>query len=646
MKQSVVLHNSHLVLKSRSRHMKKTSSQEIASALHDMGKELASMKKEAEGYMAELGDVKPEELSIPFGGGDEGGGSPEGGNENPFGGPEGGAPEEGEEKGPEGKKHVIKTPADAKKVLDEACKDVQEVIDNLDGLQGTAQEEEKEASLKRFNDRYAGSLEKLASQADKAINDAKAALKHWSFILNNRNPIAAIKDSKLKQAAQTIQEVSSFNRWLTKLTGKDVVATAVPPTGAEFSGDKWPKGHGDPKMVEDRTWHKQNDKFDKDKAFEDKRPNPAVDHRLDTVDYARNEEPFVNATLTVKPDSERWSSYWSVVDTKSGKAVKASFVDIPKSVGPKNAATFNEFLSKDYGDRVVNHVMQNGIESLASALGAELIEGKQVLASLEAEARDPKIKDKAKVRKYYKDAYGDAAFAKGMTSSQKQASEDEEGKDKEKKDEKKEEKEKTKKEAAEKGDMDVKYTPEKEHPKDANPGEQFEKSKDGAGKLTSKQEDPELIKAKARRAVEVARKYASRGAIEFDKTPILKKASELMQLDDATFAIKEATIEELPIVCEAALKEAHIPDAESGIVGNLFEGVRDQKATVTAEDVDATVKSDAKIAKQASIVPQIQSQVPLGKLSVADSFHTIENRLKAKGLDPMKTRLRMPYKRG
>jgi hypothetical protein len=118
-----------------------------------------------------------------------------------------------------------------------------------------------------------------------------------------------------------------------------------------------------------------------------------------------------------------------------------------------------------------------------------------------------------------------------------------------------------------------------------------------------------------------------------------------MQLDDATFGIKEATIDELPIVSEAALKEAHIPDAETGIVGNLFEGVRDPKAQVKAEDVDSTVKSDAKISKQANIVPQIQSQVPIGKLSVADSFHTIENRLKQKGLDPTKTRLRMPYKR-
>jgi len=135
------------------------------------------------------------------------------------------------------------------------------------------------------------------------------------------------------------------------------------------------------------------------------------------------------------------------------------------------------------------------------------------------------------------------------------------------------------------------------------------------------------------RAVELARKYASVGAIPFTKEAIYQKAASFMHLTDDEFCIKESTISEMPIVNEAALKQAHIPDTETGIVGNSKEGVRDPKASVKTEDINPNVRSDAKISKQSSIVPQLQVNPEGGNLDLSSMFTTTLNKLARKGVD-------------
>ena len=180
---------------------------EIVAALREMRTEVLAVKKEAEGYGGDLDAMKPEELTLPMAGpSDEG-------PERP--GEPGEPGEEGPEKGE--KKEEIKTPEDAKKVLEEATKDIQNVVDNLDGISGQTEEEEKTATVKRFNDRYASNLTTLAQKADEAIRDARAAMKHWSFLRKAHQPKVEITDPGLRQAAQTLEQMGMFEKALKRL---------------------------------------------------------------------------------------------------------------------------------------------------------------------------------------------------------------------------------------------------------------------------------------------------------------------------------------------------------------------------------------------------------------------------------------------
>jgi len=434
----------------------------------------------------------------------------------------------------------------------------------------------------------------------------------------------------LKQAADTIKEVSKFTKLLNKLTGKrEVTATGVPPTGAEFSGDKWPGGKN-PAEVELRAKDAGSAKFNKDKVFEDKRPNPAVDHRLDTTEYTRDDTPYVNASFRFNEGSP-FESFWDIKDTKVGKRIVASFLNTPSTLGKKTQAALKYFSGEEYGKKIIDNILRvqaekdsgkrniTGIDYIKNQLNAEYI-GKSKSASLDAEARDPKVKDKAKIRRYYKDAYGDAEYARELTSKKKdpKAKVAMEG------------------EGGSNDDMDVEYKPDDEHPKDKNEGEQ----KDGTGTISSV--DPEIVKAKARKAVELAKLYASRGSIPFTKEAIYTKAKEFMNISDQDYSVRESTLKELPVVNENALKLAHIPDTEVGISGNKAEGVRDPKAAVKTDGLEGSPKTDAKISKQSSIVPQVSSEVEGKAPEVSSFFTTTEKRLRDKGINVQGARLRYP----
>jgi hypothetical protein len=116
----------------------------------------------------------------------------------------------------------------------------------------------------------------------------------------------------------------------------------------------------------------------------------------------------------------------------------------------------------------------------------------------------------------------------------------------------------------------------------------------------------------------------------------------MMNQPDAVIAFAEKTLNEMPLVNEAALsKEGTIPDADSGIVGNKLQGVRDTKAKAGTEGtINNNVESDAKIAKRASFVPQVTKNVPNG-LQISDAFTTTAKKLELKGINLDETRLRV-----
>lgn len=525
---------------------------ELKKSLAEMRDDLTSVKDDAENMKQDISEIQPEELDLDALPADE----------------------------KKEKEEIVKSPADAKKVLNEAIKDLQSVVDNIDAICGQAEQEIKEASVKRHNEKYASTISTLVTAAEKSISDARDAIKHWAWLVKSKREKIDLQDSSLKQAAQTLQEVSKFDKLLKSL-GFKREGTAVPPTNSEFSGDKWPKS-GNPAEEELDHWKKGQTKFNSDKSFEDKRPNPAVDNRLTDVDYKRfMEKPSVSASFTKLRDTA--DSFWDVVDTKSGMRIQASFSNAPAALGSKDQKGFNAFSSKQFGNNIVEAVKTFGISNVKNQLNAKYAsfeEGIKKVAS-----------DESAVRSYYADAYGDKSYAKEMV----------------------------------KNNQAVKPAPKGYTPKDRLADKK-------AAKMPARQINAAIIQANAREAVLGARKFASVGAIPFTKAAIAKKAQELLTLKEGEMRVAIATISQLPITNEAALKLSHIPDSEKGIVSNTASGVSSPTAEkVKTEGLDSNVKLDATISKKASLIPQMSSNGVSG-LSLASRFTTTEQKLASKGI--------------
>ncbi len=567
--------------------MKLPQKDEAIKSLAEMGEELNEAKGEADAFLSDISDIGPDELDFENG-------------------------EFGEDEKELADK--IETPEDAKKVLKTCIDDLQRVSDSLDGLSGQVEEEITEASFKRYNAKYASSLISLAEQTDKVLTDAKEAMKYWAFLKKAKKvkpaivTAASLNSDSIEQVFANVEKSIGFVAKMAKalgyekidVSGKHVDATAVPPTGAEFSGDKFPQSKNTAE-VENRAWAAGASKFDRDINWEGNKINPAVDQRLTTVDYPRNDAPYINASFKFNKDN-KFSSYWEIVDPRSGKIVRADFANVPADIGIKNEASFKLFASKKYGKRILENIHATGIDAVAKSLGG-------VVSALDSNTLKVVAADKGSLRSYYSDAFGDPGYASELTAGKDNAG------------------------------MDVAYTP-----KDNSVANKSTETKDGVGKITDIQkpkqvtadEDHEVLRAKSRQAIMLARKLSSRGAIPFVRDAIMKRAEELMELDDEQFAATEDAIEDIPVTNEAALKSAHIPDTEVGIVGNTREGVRDQSAKVQTEDINTNVKSDATVSKTSSLVPQMISDNPN---ELKFKFNTVVSRLRDKGITPEKLRL-------
>jgi len=553
--------------------MKVLSKLEAQSALTDMKQELKEVLAEAQDFMEDIKDVKPDDISMD---------------------------EEKKEPGEKEEHPVeIKTPEDAKKVLEEAKEDITQVVENLEGVMGQGEEEGEKIAYKRMNETYTASLITLGNTAIKAINDAKESLSHWAFLRNRiknikqaKLDLSEITDPNLKQVASTVHQVGLLEKALNKIGFYKKEATSVPPTGAEFSGDKWPKGK-DPKEVETRQWEAGSREHDKNKKKEDSMPNPATDDRLNDLGNPRGDgKPYVEASYNPV------GQYWDIKDLKENKAIRYSFATAPDELGLKTEAGLRGFSSNNYGNTIINEVVSIGIENVRKQVNASYI-------NLKTAAKGD---SKSSVRKYYTEAYGDAGYAKELTSGKAE-------------------------------DMDVAYKP-----KDDTVKENDFKTKDGTGKLSA--QDKAIIDAKARRGVELARLAAAAGVIEFNKVEVKKYASSLLEKSDETLAFLEDTLQNLPLVNEAALDaKATIPDADSGVVSNPLQGVRDPKAKADTENIDSNVEKDAKIAKQASYVPQLQNP-GAGNLNISSQFTTVEKKFADMNINMGDLKLRKPKYRG
>ena len=565
---------------------------EYVSALSSMKQDLLQVKAEAEELKEDIDGMLPEEITFD--------GEP-------------GSDEDLQEMEPADKEKAekIKTPEDAKKVLEEAKTDLSKVVDFLDGQAGMAEEEEVTASIpnKRFNEKFASDMTEFARKSDRGIADAKNAINHWSFLTRIRKVEGSIADGSIAKTVKAVKDIHRASSLFNKLFNRKE-ATAVPPTNSEFTGDKTlPK---DPRMVEERNWKGGAERFKRDVNREKNTPNPAIDNRLNYSPEQVSPDAlmYVNAKfITTKNPGD---AYWEVVDSKTGKSLRtASFNNLPSTIGPKDQNGWNIFSNKNYGNRLIDHVIEYGIDRTAKIIAGKLdnvdVQSLRVLAAA----------DKGAVRKYYSDAYGDSEYARKLTSG----------------------------EGGQGGSKPV-YKPEYEHPADNTQGEH---TKEGPGTLSSVKPtlDKKVIEARAYATVNLAKKFASRGIIPFTKASIFKKADELMNLPEGEFKAVDNTIEQLPVTNQAALVEAHIPDTEKGIIGNEQQGVSDNKATVKTDNINTQVQGDAKIAaKTASIVPQMSNAgAGSGVPDFSKHFSTVASKLQDKGFDLNK--LRKPvYRKG
>jgi hypothetical protein len=567
---------------------------EKKTGLSGMKEELLATKTAAEEMLDNFKDVKPEDIDT-----DE---DFEEKNKSE---------EEGPEEGKEDKDHPveIKTPEDAKKVLEEAKEDITQVVENLEGVIGQAGEEEEKVAFKRQSSKYETFLKSLAKEASQAIEDAEEAMNHWAFLQRRITKkkkanldLSEITDPNLKQVASTLHQMSLVEKAFNKLGFVKKEATAVPPTGAKFTGDKIVGKTGDPAQVELKHFEAGVNEFKRDKKKEDSMPNSSDENRLNDLGNPHDEKPFVNASFNPGNEFEgKMSASYDIYDGKTGKAIRFSFKNAPSYLGSKDEKGLSKFASSNYANLIIDAVRVDGIESVRNYVGGQYITNQRIAA---------KTKDKAGARKYYSEAFGDASYAKELTSA--------------------------------KGDkeMDIAYKPEKDCVENSQDNPGFGKAKDGVGKISNKKAD--LIKA--RKLVEIGRKAAAAGLIPFNKTALKAYGTRLFTKSTAELEAIEASLNAEDIVNVAALKEGHIPESETGITGNTAEGVRDTKAKADTENLNPTVSGDAKIAKKASFVPQISQSSPQG-LQISGAFTTTKQKLQSLGVNLQETRLRLPSRR-
>ena len=609
---------------------------QLTQNLKDMQSDLKVVKSAAQYFLNKIthystddvmnsggGSMSPEDSSAmsPAMTGDDSGASPSGGNDM-------GAPT-GDNMGEGQKPPKIETPEEAKTTLHDAINDLKGVVKGIDNITDQAGDVAEKTSSKTFrlSSNIKEEITQLTKQAIAAIEDGKSAIKHWAFLLKvSPNGKSALSDKgiTLRQAAQVVKEAKEVVGEMHQTFG-----TAVAPTGAEFSGDKTLSKR--PEAVENNTWHKGFDEFESNKAKEDKIPNAASEPRLTDEGNPHEFGAYVNAKSVAKNDKFSSALVIRTLDQtgKNGKYAVVTWDKLNNNVGPKNSENYTKFVSPAFAKAVEDHVKKSGLESVASYLNAD-VDG----IGIAKVAREPKVEDKAKLRAYYADAFGDAEFAKELTSNQKTAVDLAMGINQDKASN------------VTKGgdDMNIGYKPDKDSANDEPGGlDGGDKSNSlGTGKGEAKASlSVEERQAKARVAVDFARLAASRNVIPFTKTAIKTKALEVVAYSEEKFNAQKELLESMPLSNEAALKEARIPEdgeVEKGIVANKTEAVRSPENKMPAEGLNSDVKSDAAIKKAsqmtAAIVPQLQKESALTKESFVNKLDTFQNRMARRGINP------------
>lgn len=405
---------------------------------------------------------------------------------------------------------------------------------------------------------------------------------------------------------------------------------AYPPTDAEFTGDKELSPR--PEQEELDHWHEGDARGDRDKSKEESMDLNALPDKVELFEAMKK-----LTTRLVRQKEGRASDTMWVVEAANGKRLGSvtfadALGDYERDFTEENYA---QFVSPQYGEEIraavaafgpkvlktgfadISMTAQAKIEQFVKEAAANKIAGmekvKEAAMNIVRAFESPDVPDKQKLISYFTDAYGDGEFARELVNAM----------------------------LARK----VKIA------KAVEAGLRYKKAYEEVN-------GREGLRARARRAVDLAKAMASKGLIEATREAISAKAKELATHTDEQFQAVASALG-FKVAAPDEDFERHMQDnPEAGITGNPLEGVRDPKAKVDqTENLQPEVNRDAKIAseeedeedevdveavrthvkKTASAVPQMTSgpNYSFGPdLSFLDGmWSTTPNRLKRAGID-------------
>ena len=377
---------------------------------------------------------------------------------------------------------------------------------------------------------------------------------------------------ELNKTVANVKKIKEASEQLSAIFGeKEKKATSVPPTGAKDPGD-----YGEPPVAKElATWKGFYEEYEKIKGKERKTEFDTPEGRVELL-------TGIIARLFVNRE-KKGESFYLVTKKGNNFAVKSTFANVAGE-DQQTDVNFKKFCSGSYKLEILQAVSKFGLDDTRREMFGSWVKAK-VKTAAEFEGKpintvpqdlyDTREKDKASGEKregveptdakantnnksYYSEAYGDAGYAKGLAT--------------------------------------------------------LKRENDILKRKLSALEADRIADTLAKRAVDLARKAASVGAIPFTAEDVTEKAKEYAELDPNSFEAVTKTLDSLPVVNAKALTAYQIPEAEnvdSGIVYDATDSVRkvrieDKKPDeLKIENMKKEVEDAARLAKKADLENEI-----------------------------------------
>jgi hypothetical protein len=550
--------------------------------------------------------------------------------------------------------------------------------------------------IKRLGQELNADVTEALTDVSTTLEDAQGALQHAQAELVPNLPKTSEKDDKEEKKDKDDKDekkegsvmdafhlVRAAAQELAKLVPElHAIGTAVPPTGAEDTGDKTLAKN--PAQVELTAWHQGQSAFDTAKGKEDRLRSDPSEGMLKSL--------VADLLDGSNPKSARWvaSAFEAPVLTLSYQAALNG--------APHTQARFAAFTSEDYGKQFLRVLSANGVRKIAVKYGLAKVGAEDVppeKPKKEPEGKKPTPPQKPEETPPSEEPQGTENFADFKSWAVETFAENE---DDQRKLEGAKDLVDILQEVADTPDDQLQvmmmYTEALEPAEEENrPGEFGEGAPGGAGEVPPERpvEGPPVrpqgygmaVGSRQRRAVsqpeynegghkgEMLPEDGGEGSDQAYYSKAYGDASYARELVAAGF--HPALVKRAQELAEAEIRQGLVSEAnfvaevqdiltwapetyqkvasrvfsatveepqQSGIVHDRLTGVRGAAKSLNVADLPSDVKGPAKIQRGAGFVPQLRktaSTAAPGAELIPDlqaHFTTTENKLRAKGMDP------------